>query len=166
MAPSLIVAAAAIFRIILSSSAGVDAHGGRISRRLVRSDDVNSPCKQMRLYFHDILYDYSNDTTNSTSAAVTKPTALSTADAVVFDDPVTDENSLPPPSPDHETAVRAQGLYFYDGKEAYKAWLAFSLVFNSTAHGRGTLELMGADPWWVARATSSCRAASPRSALK
>ncbi|KAF0906933.1 hypothetical protein E2562_013317 [Oryza meyeriana var. granulata] len=139
---SLIVAA-----IFLLSSAGV-AHGR--SRRFVTSYD--EPCKKMRLYFHDIIYDYSNSTSNSTSAAVTKPTALSTAVSkngyffgrmVVFNDPMTEGKALPPSL--EETAVRAQGLYFYDKKDGPNAWLAFSIVFNSTAH-QGTLNLMGADP--------------------
>uniref|UniRef100_A0A0E0AN75 Dirigent protein n=2 Tax=Oryza TaxID=4527 RepID=A0A0E0AN75_9ORYZ len=141
---SVIVAAACIF---LSCSASV-AHG----RRFVRSSSYDEPCKEMRLYLHDILYDYSNSTSNSTSAAVTKPTALSTAVSksgyffgrvVVFNDPMTEGRALPPSL--EETTVRAQGLYLYDKKEDYSAWLAFSIVFNSTAH-RGTLNLMGADP--------------------
>ncbi|RLM84474.1 dirigent protein 5-like [Panicum miliaceum] len=41
-----------------------------------------------------------------------------------------------------EPVARAQGFYFYD--KEYNAWLAFSLVFNSTAY-TGTLNLMGAD---------------------
>ncbi|XP_006658874.2 dirigent protein 5-like [Oryza brachyantha] len=142
---SLIIAA--IFLLSLSCSASGVAHGRRSSsssRRLVRSYD--EPCKKMRLYLHDILYDYSNSTANSTAAAATKPTALSTAVSksgyffgrvVVFNDPVTEGKAL------EETAVRAQGLYFYDRKDAPNAWLAFSIVFNSTAQ-QGTLNLMGA----------------------
>ncbi|KAF0895156.1 hypothetical protein E2562_006858 [Oryza meyeriana var. granulata] len=136
----------AVVFLISISSAGA-AHGR--SRRLVRSYD--KPCKTMRLYFHDILYDFSNSTANSTSAAATKPTALATAvsrngtffgEVVVFNDPMTEGKALPPSL--EETAVRAQGLYLYDKKEEYNAWFAFSVVFNSTAH-RGTLNLMGAD---------------------
>uniref|UniRef100_A0A0D9X1Y6 Dirigent protein n=1 Tax=Leersia perrieri TaxID=77586 RepID=A0A0D9X1Y6_9ORYZ len=130
---SLIVAANVI--LSLSYSAGV-AHGRRHSRSFIRSYD--SPCKQMRLYFHDILYDYSNSTTNSTSAAATKPTALSTAT-------VTPSTALPPSLNVTADSVRAQGLYLYDEKERYNAWFAFSIVFNSTAYGHGTLQLMGAD---------------------
>uniref|UniRef100_A0A0E0AN83 Dirigent protein n=1 Tax=Oryza glumipatula TaxID=40148 RepID=A0A0E0AN83_9ORYZ len=100
--PSLI--AAVIFLLVsLLSSASV-ANGGRSGgRRLVRSYD--EPCKEMRLYLHDILYDYSNSTSNSTSAAATKPTPLSTAVSspgyffgrmVVFNDPVTEGRALPP----------------------------------------------------------------------
>ncbi|KAB8106521.1 hypothetical protein EE612_040895 [Oryza sativa] len=147
--PSLI--AAVIFLLVsLLSSASV-ANGGRSGgRRLVRSYD--EPCKEMRLYLHDILYDYSNSTSNSTSAAATKPTPLSAAVSnpgfffgrmVVFNDPVTEGRALPPSL--EETVVRAQGLYLYDGKVVFDAWFAFTVVFNSTAH-HGTLNLMGADP--------------------
>ena len=141
---SVIVAAACIF---LSCSASV-AHG----RRFVRSSSYAEPCMEMRLYLHDILYDYSNSTSNSTSAAATKPTALATAvpstggtffgQVVVFNDPMTEGRALPPSL--EETAVRAQGVYLYNSKEAFNAWFAFSIVFNSTGR-RGTLNLMGAD---------------------
>uniref|UniRef100_A0A0E0LNU2 Dirigent protein n=1 Tax=Oryza punctata TaxID=4537 RepID=A0A0E0LNU2_ORYPU len=143
---SLIVAA--IF--LLSLTSATVAHGRSSGRKFVMSYD--EPCMEMRLYLHDIIYDYSNSTSNSTSAAATKPTALSTAVSrsgyffgrmVVFNDPMTEGKVLPPSL--EETAVRAQGLYFYDKKEEPNAWLAFSVVFNSTAH-RGTLNLMGADP--------------------
>ncbi|KAF0895157.1 hypothetical protein E2562_006859 [Oryza meyeriana var. granulata] len=144
---SPVIVAAIVVVVSLSLAAAVDARGR--SRRLVRSYD--EPCKKMRLYFHDIIYDYSNSTSNSTSAAATKPTALATAvsrngtffgEVVVFNDPMTEGKALPPSL--EETAVRAQGLYLYDKKEEYNAWFAFSVVFNSTAH-RGTLNLMGAD---------------------
>ncbi|EEC82520.1 hypothetical protein OsI_27027 [Oryza sativa Indica Group] len=107
----------------------------------------------MRLYFHDILYDFSNSTANSTSAVVASPAALLRAanttifgTTVVFNDPMTEGTSALPPSLE-ETAVRAQGLYLYDGKAAstLNAWLAFSVVFNSTAR-RGTLTLNGRRP--------------------
>ncbi|XP_006658873.1 dirigent protein 5-like [Oryza brachyantha] len=132
---------AAVF--LLSLSAASVAHGRR---------SYGEPCKKMKLYFHDIIYDYSNSTSNSTSAAVTKPTALSTTVSksgyffgrvVVFNDPMTEGKALPPEL--EETAVRAQGLYFLDRKDDFGAWMAFSIVFNSTAQ-QGTLSLMGADP--------------------
>lgn len=131
--------------MFLLGLAGV-AHG---RKRLVSSYD--EPCKKMTLYYHDILYDGGNSTANATSAAATKPTALSTSHVrngtyfgmlVVFDDPVTEGKELP--AAGAEPAARAQGFYFYDKKESYNAWFAFSIVFNSTAH-RGTLNLMGAD---------------------
>ena len=144
--------AAAIFLVVSLLSSATFANGGRSGRRLVRSYD--EPCKKMTLYFHDILYDYSNSTTNSTSAAATKPTALATAvspngtffgEVVVFDDPMTEgKRALPPPSLRETAAARAQGVYLYDSKEVYDAWFAFSIVFNSTGR-RGTLNLMGAD---------------------
>nr|XP_025882837.1 dirigent protein 5-like [Oryza sativa Japonica Group] len=146
---SLIVAAIFLVAGLLLSSATV-VHGGGGGRRFVRSYD--EPCKEMRLYFHDILYDFSNSTANSTSAVVASPAALLRAaknttifgTTVVFNDPMTEGTSALPPSLE-ETAVRAQGLYLYDGKAAstLNAWLAFSVVFNSTAR-RGTLSLMGA----------------------
>ncbi|KAF8668875.1 hypothetical protein HU200_052078 [Digitaria exilis] len=101
----------------------------------------------MTLYYHDILYDGSNNA-NATAAVVAQPTLLSRSasindtyfgEIVVFDDPVTAGPSLA-----SEQVARAQGFYFYDKKDAYDAWFAFILVFNSTAH-KGTLNLMGAD---------------------
>ena len=50
----------------------------------------------------------------------------------------TDKNLLSPP------VARAQGIYFYDMKTTYNAWLAYSLVFNSTKY-KGTMNIMGAD---------------------
>ncbi|BAF22323.1 dirigent protein 5 precursor [Oryza sativa Japonica Group] len=147
-ASSLIVAAV----ILLGLSSASVAHGRRGRRSFVSSYD--EPCMEMRLYLHDIIYDYSNSTSNSTSAAATKPTPLSTAvsnpgyffgEMVVFNDPMTEGRALPPsPAMEEETAVRAQGVYLYDKKEAPNAWFAFSVVFNSTGR-RGTLNLMGAD---------------------
>uniref|UniRef100_A0A0E0QBS9 Dirigent protein n=1 Tax=Oryza rufipogon TaxID=4529 RepID=A0A0E0QBS9_ORYRU len=159
MASLMIVAA--IFLLSLTSASVVH---GRSSRR--RSYD--EPCKEMRLYFHDILYDFSNSTANSTSAVVASPAALLRAaknttifgTTVVFNDPMTEGTSALPPSLE-ETAVRAQGLYLYDGKAAstLNAWLAFSVVFNSTAR-RGTLSLMGADPSTATRDISVVRGTS------
>uniref|UniRef100_A0A0E0EEY4 Dirigent protein n=1 Tax=Oryza meridionalis TaxID=40149 RepID=A0A0E0EEY4_9ORYZ len=110
---SLIVAAIFLNGISLLSSATV-AHGGRSGggRRLVRSYD--EPCKKMTLYFHDILYDFSNSTANSTSAAAAKPTALATAvspngtffgEVVVFNNPMTEGTRALPPPPLRETAA-------------------------------------------------------------
>ncbi|KAJ1292078.1 hypothetical protein BS78_02G364700 [Paspalum vaginatum] len=131
--------------ILLLGLAGV-AHG-RSKTRLVSSYE-DEPCMKMTVYYHDILYNGSNNTANATAAAATNPTALSTAVTsngtyfgmlVVFDDVVTAEQAL-----SSEPVARAQGFYFYDRKEVLNAWFAFSLVFNSTAH-KGTLNLMGAD---------------------
>lgn len=139
----LILAIAA--SILLLGLVGV-AHGG--GKRLISSTDINKPCKKMTVYYHDILYS-GNNTANATSAAVTKPAeALSKSHwsngtffgrLSVFDDLVTEGQALT-----SEPVARAQGFYFYDKKESYNAWIAFSLVFNSTAY-KGTLNLMGAD---------------------
>ncbi|KAM0903950.1 hypothetical protein ACQ4PT_018345 [Festuca glaucescens] len=133
---------------LLGLAAGAAAADGR--RRLV-SSSPDEPCKKMTLYYHDILYNGVNNTANATSAAATKPTALSTVlnpngtyfgMLVVFDDPITEGRALPVAG--EEPAARAQGFYFYNKKETVSAWFAFSLVFNSTA-SKGTLNLMGAD---------------------
>ncbi|KAF0906956.1 hypothetical protein E2562_013330 [Oryza meyeriana var. granulata] len=102
------------------------------------------------IYFHDILYDFSNSTSNSTSTVVAKPTALLQSMntsvlgmMVVFNGPMTEGKALPPSL--EETTVRAQGLYFYNKKQTpADAWFAFSVVFNSTGN-RGTLNVMGED---------------------
>ncbi|KAJ1292083.1 hypothetical protein BS78_02G365000 [Paspalum vaginatum] len=105
-----------------------------------------APCKQMTMYYHDILY-HGTNTANATSAVAAQPTPLSRSTSVndtyfgellVFDDVVTAEQAL-----SSEPVARAQGFYIYD-KEELNAWFAFSLVFNSTAY-KGTLNLMGAD---------------------
>uniref|UniRef100_A0A0D9W2Q5 Dirigent protein n=1 Tax=Leersia perrieri TaxID=77586 RepID=A0A0D9W2Q5_9ORYZ len=70
------------------------------------------------------------------------PSAFGTV--MVFNDPMTEEKSLPPSL--EETAVRAQGLYMYDTKKLPgNAWFAFSVVFNSTVHGHCTHNIIGAD---------------------
>ena len=106
------------------------------------------PCRSLVLYFHDILYDGTNKA-NATSAIVAAPAwanrtvvapFMNFGDLVIFDDPITLDNNL------HSPPIgRAQGLYLYDSKSVYTAWLGFSLVFNSTGY-KGTLTLMGADP--------------------
>ncbi|CAM0906949.1 unnamed protein product [Alopecurus aequalis] len=120
--------------------------GGAHGRRRLVSRNSDEPCKNMTLYYHDILYNGVNNTANATSAAATKPTALSKSSyfgqLVVFDDPVTVRNVLPVGK--ELPAARAQGFYFYDKKGSFSSWFAFTLVFNSTAH-KGTINLMGAD---------------------
>ena len=119
-------------------------------RRLVSSSE-DEPCKKMTLYYHDILYNGVNNTKNATSAASTKPTALSTTHwkngtyfgtFVTFDDPMTLGKALPVAG--EEPAAHAEGFYFYDKEESQSAWFGFSIVFNSTAH-KGTINLLGAD---------------------
>ena len=99
------------------------------------------PCKQLVLYYHDILFG-GEDMANATSAIVANKTNLGGFNfgmLVVFDDPMTkDAHLLSPP------VARAQGFYFYDMKSEYNAWFAYTLVFNST-EDKGTLNIMGAD---------------------
>lgn len=111
------------------------------------------PCMNLVLYYHDILYNGSNEH-NATSAIVAAPygknlTALFSSndhnfgDMVVFDDPLTLDNNL------HSPPVgRAQGFYFYDMKNTYSAWFAFTIVLNCTEY-KGTITLAGADPTTV-----------------
>ncbi|XP_044454862.1 dirigent protein 5-like [Triticum aestivum] len=109
---------AVVFAVFLLGSAGA-AHG--LTRVVSSSSD--EPCNKMTLYYHDILYNGVNNTRNATSAAATKPTALSTTHwkngtyfgtLVVFNDPMTVGKALPVAG--EEPAARAQGFYFYDDK--------------------------------------------------
>ncbi|KAI8569696.1 hypothetical protein RHMOL_Rhmol02G0297500 [Rhododendron molle] len=107
----------------------------------------HKPCKQLVFYFHDIIYNGRN-AANATSAIVAaregfNRTVLSDqfrfGNIAAFDDPITLDNNL------RSTPVgRAQGLYLYDGKNAFAAWLGFSFVFNNTDY-QGTLNFIGAD---------------------
>ncbi|KAG4154881.1 hypothetical protein ERO13_D03G080500v2 [Gossypium hirsutum] len=107
------------------------------------------PCKHLVLYFHDIIYNGMNKE-NATSAIVAAPqgdnlTILASqfhfGNIAVFDDPITLDNNL------HSKPVgRAQGMYLYDTKNTYTAWLGFSFVFNSTDYYQGTINFIGADP--------------------
>ncbi|PIN09110.1 hypothetical protein CDL12_18307 [Handroanthus impetiginosus] len=113
-----------------------------------RKPRSRSPCQQYVFYFHDVLfkgYNYKN----ATSAIVGSPqwgnkTAMAVpynfGDVVVFDDPITLDNNF------HSPPVgRAQGIYLYDQKSTYSAWLGFSFLFNSSDYV-GTLNFAGADP--------------------
>ncbi|KAK9927066.1 hypothetical protein M0R45_024268 [Rubus argutus] len=102
----------------------------------------SKPCKRLVLYYHDTLFN-GTDVANATSAAVANATGLDKEHKfgmlVVFNDPMTkDHHLLSPP------VAKAQGFYFYDMKDAYTAWFAYTLVFNSSEH-KGTLNIMGAD---------------------
>lgn len=101
----------------------------------------DEPCKRIVLYYHDILFN-GTDLANATSAMITNETALGSnfGMMVVFDDPLTEDGHLHSPP-----AAQAQGFYFYDRKNAYNAWFAYTLIFNSTDY-KGTLNIMGADP--------------------
>ena len=94
---------------------------------LASKKPLRQPCKSLELYYDDILFDGMDLMTFQFGMLV------------VFDDPVTlDSHLLSPP------VARAQGFYFYDKKNDYNAWFAFTLVFNSTQY-KGTLNIMGAD---------------------
>ncbi|CAN1171669.1 Disease resistance response protein 206 [Linum perenne] len=106
------------------------------------------PCKEMVLFFHDIIYNGHNKA-NATSAIVAGPEGSNRTvfddgfhfgNIVVFDDPITLDNNM------HSPFVgRAQGMYLYDTKNTYTAWLGFTLCLNTTQH-HGTINLVGADP--------------------
>ncbi|KAK7399140.1 hypothetical protein VNO78_10316 [Psophocarpus tetragonolobus] len=105
-------------------------------------------CKEMVVFFHDIIYNGKN-AGNATSAIVAGPEGANLTmlagqfhfgNIVVFDDPITLDNNL------HSKVVgRAQGFYIYDTKNTYTSWLGFTFVFNSTEH-KGTVTFAGADP--------------------
>ncbi|XP_050897059.1 disease resistance response protein 206-like [Lathyrus oleraceus] len=107
-----------------------------------------TPCKNLVLYFHDILYN-GNNAANATSAIVAAPEGASLTklapqfhfgNIIVFDDPITLDNNL------HSTPIgRAQGFYIYDTKNTYTSWLSFTFALNSTYH-QGTITFAGADP--------------------
>ncbi|KAG6782843.1 hypothetical protein POTOM_012266 [Populus tomentosa] len=106
------------------------------------------PCKELVLYFHDILYNGQN-AANATSAIVAAPEGANLTilagqnhfgNIIVFDDPITLDNNL------HSPPVgRAQGLYIYDNKNTFTSWLSFTFALNSTEH-QGTISFIGADP--------------------
>ena len=109
------------------------------------------PCKQMVLYFHDVLYNGQN-AANATSAIVGAPQwgnltiladKLHFGNVVVFDDPITLDNNF------HSKPIgRAQGLYLYDSKSSFTSWLGFTFALNTTDL-QGTLNFIGADPIMV-----------------
>ncbi|KAM7269623.1 hypothetical protein ACFE04_025120 [Oxalis oulophora] len=106
------------------------------------------PCKTIVLHFHDIIYNGENKE-NATSAIVAAPQGANLTiladqfhfgNIAVFDDPITLDNNL------HSTPVgRAQGMYVYNAKSTFSAWLGFSFVLNSTDY-KGTINFAGADP--------------------
>ncbi|XP_028774851.1 disease resistance response protein 206-like [Neltuma alba] len=108
----------------------------------------DKPCKNLILYFHDIIYNGEN-AGNATSAIVAAPEGANLTklagqfhfgNIAVFDDPITLDNNL------HSKPVgRAQGFYIYDTKNTYTSWLGFTFVLNSTDH-QGTINFAGADP--------------------
>ncbi|XP_010435326.1 PREDICTED: dirigent protein 12-like [Camelina sativa] len=108
-----------------------------------KSFDLMKPCKHFVLYLHDITYD-GNNAANATSASIMNPIGFGDFNFgkfVIMDNPVTmDENYL------SEPVARAQGFYFYNMKMNFNAWVAWTLVFNSTMH-KGTFTIMGANPY-------------------
>ncbi|GLJ19744.1 hypothetical protein SUGI_0357570 [Cryptomeria japonica] len=106
------------------------------------------PCRNLVLYFHDIIYNGKN-ANNATSALIAAPQGANLTiltehnhfgDLAVFDDPITlDNNLLSPP------VGRAQGFYLYDMKNFFSAWLGFTFVLNNTDY-KGTITFAGADP--------------------
>ncbi|XP_071724100.1 disease resistance response protein 206-like [Rutidosis leptorrhynchoides] len=110
------------------------------------------PCKNLVLYFHDIIYNGKNKE-NATSAIVAASEGANMTilagqfhfgNIAVFDDPITLDNNL------HSSPVgRAQGMYLYDTKNAYTSWLGFSFVLNSTDYYKGSINFAGADPIMV-----------------
>ncbi|CAN1778400.1 Disease resistance response protein 206, partial [Linum perenne] len=122
------------------------------------------PYKELVLFFHDIIYN-GNNKANATSAIVAGPEGsnvtiiaddfhfggnstkapisiglLAFKNIVVFDDPITLDNKLYSPH-----VGRAQGMYIYDTKDTFTAWLGFTFCLNSKDH-QGTINFMGADP--------------------
>ncbi|CAK9137022.1 unnamed protein product [Ilex paraguariensis] len=108
----------------------------------------HKPCKQLVLYFHDVVYN-GNNAANATSSMVAARQGINLTNLgnqfhfgsmVIFDDPITLDNNF------HSKPIgRAQGMYFYDTKNTFTAWLGFSFTFNSTDH-QGTINFIGADP--------------------
>ena len=99
------------------------------------------PCKRFIVYYHDILFN-GTDAANATSVVAVNQTNLGNFNhgmMVVFDDPLTKDNHLL-----SRPVARAQGFFFYDKKDEFNAWFAFTMVFNSTKH-KGTINIMGAD---------------------
>ncbi|KAJ4950908.1 hypothetical protein NE237_027740 [Protea cynaroides] len=137
LSASIIIELFLIFALIGFS----DVHGMKMKKQY-------KPCKELVLYFHDIIYNGKN-AANATSAIVAAPKGANLTilgpqnhfgDVVVFDDPITVDNNL------HSPPVgRAQGLYIYDKKDTFNSWLGFTFVLNSTDH-KGTINFMGADP--------------------
>ncbi|CAN1300424.1 Dirigent protein [Linum perenne] len=102
----------------------------------------------MALFFHDIIYNGRNKA-NATAAIVAAPEGSNKTilagefhfgNIAIFDDPITLDNNL------HSPPVgRAQGMYMYDTKNTFTAWLGFTFCLNSTHH-HGTINFVGADP--------------------
>ncbi|KAI6702051.1 hypothetical protein NL676_011187 [Syzygium grande] len=108
---------------------------------LARPSKELKPCKHIVLHMHDVIFN-GNNSVNATGEAVTSLVGLGHfffGQVFIFDNPMTkDQNLLSPP------AARAQGFYFYCMKTVLCAWMAFTLVFNST-ESKGTIDVMGSN---------------------
>ncbi|CAN1189599.1 Dirigent protein [Linum perenne] len=132
-----------IFFIYLSSSSSANPH---LTKR-----KPYKPCKELVLFFHDILYNGHNKA-NATSAIVAGPKGsnrtiladdLHFGNIIVFNNPLTIDDNL------HSPPVGwAQGMYMYVNKDVFGAWFSLTFSLNSTEH-QGTINLMGADPMMI-----------------
>ncbi|XP_018829059.1 dirigent protein 5-like [Juglans regia] len=97
-------------------------------------------CKHLQLFYHDIFFN-GTDAANATTTKVANETDqrgdFHFGRLVVFDDPITVDNHLLSPP-----VARAQGFFFYNKKDDFNAWFAYTLVFNSSQH-KGTINIMG-----------------------
>lgn len=130
-----------ILLMLLISISLLNLSLGAHSSKCTTMSRAAKPCKHLVLYYHDILFNGTNQA-NATSALVSNTPPLGNfnfSNFVVFDDPVTADPNL-----SSAPVARAQGFYFYDMKTKFNAWFAFSLVFNSTQY-KGSINMMGAD---------------------
>ncbi|KAK4262841.1 hypothetical protein QN277_028346 [Acacia crassicarpa] len=103
----------------------------------------HKPCKRFVFFYHDKLYMGKNSNlSNATSVAAANQTLLGNSQMgmlVIFSDPITSDRSLDSPH-----VAKATGFYFYDTKDTYNAWFAYTIIFNSSEY-KGTINIMGAD---------------------
>ncbi|GLJ44929.1 hypothetical protein SUGI_0945900 [Cryptomeria japonica] len=119
----------------------VDGHGWK-------KNQLPKPCKNLVLYFHDILYNGKN-AKNATSALLAAPDGANLTVRngnnhfgylAMFDDPITLDNNLHSPP-----LGIARGFSFYDMKNTFSSSVGFTFVLNSK-HCKGTIAFNGADP--------------------
>eukprot|EP01018_Ginkgo_biloba_P038490 Gb_33236 [translate_table: standard] len=100
-------------------------------------------------YYHDIVFDGTNNESSTATVVASANTKNLThftlinnrfGDIIVFNDLLTLGPHL------NSTSIgRAQGLYFYDQKDKFSAWFAFTAVLDHSPHYKGALTFMGAD---------------------